>query len=68
MHDQGAAGILVDAGDSKRFLVLSSDSFIQDAFRNNAQEINFLALAAQGCHTKYPMENDRPGREVRGTR
>lgn len=61
-NDQ-AAGILVDAGGSKRFLVLSSHSFVQDAFRNNAQEMNLLALAAQGYNTKYPTENDWLGGE-----
>uniref|UniRef100_A0A8D0ESH5 Uncharacterized protein n=1 Tax=Strix occidentalis caurina TaxID=311401 RepID=A0A8D0ESH5_STROC len=60
LHDQGAAGIILDKGDSKKFLILSSDSFVQDAFRNNTQDINLLALAALGCNTKYPTENDWP--------
>ncbi|XP_074728974.1 uncharacterized protein LOC141945177 [Strix uralensis] len=60
LHDQGATGIILDEGDSKKFLILSSDSFVQDAFRNNTQDVNLLALAAQGCNTKYPTENDWP--------
>uniref|UniRef100_A0A8C0EDP0 Uncharacterized protein n=1 Tax=Bubo bubo TaxID=30461 RepID=A0A8C0EDP0_BUBBB len=60
LHDQGAAGIILDAGDSRRFLILCSDSFVQNAFRNNAQDTNLLALAALGCNNKYPTENDWP--------
>ena len=60
LHDQGAAGITLDERDSKKFLILSSDSFVQDAFRNNHQGIHLLALAALGCATKYPTENDWP--------
>uniref|UniRef100_A0A8C8EDA4 Uncharacterized protein n=1 Tax=Otus sunia TaxID=257818 RepID=A0A8C8EDA4_9STRI len=57
LHDQGAARITLDAEDSKRFLILSSHSFVQDAFWNNHQDTNLLALTDQGCHTKYRMEN-----------
>ena len=60
LQDQGEAGVTLDAGDSKKFLILSSDSFVQDAFRNNHQAIHLLALAALGCATKYPTENDWP--------
>lgn len=52
LHDQGASGITLDSGGSKKVLVLCLDSFVQDAkFRNKIYE------------TKYPTENDWPGSE-----
>ncbi|XP_074708824.1 uncharacterized protein LOC141935998 [Strix uralensis] len=60
LQDQGVAGVTLDAGDSKKFLILSSNAFVQDTFQNNDQDINLLALAALGCNTKYPPENDWP--------
>lgn len=51
LHDQGASGITLDSGGSKKLLVLSLDSFVQDAFRNKIHE------------SKYPTEKDWPGSE-----
>lgn len=42
----GASGITLDSEDSKKFLVLSLDSSVQDAFWNNTHNTNLLALAA----------------------
>lgn len=47
-YDQRASLITLDSGDSKKFLVLSLDSFVQDAFQNNIHGTNLLALAALG--------------------
>lgn len=63
LHDQGASGVTLDSGDSKKFLILSPDSFVQEPLRNNVQDVNLLALAVQGCNKKYPKENDWPGGE-----
>lgn len=45
LRDQGASGITLNSGGSKKFLVLSLDSFVQDAFHSNIHETDLLALA-----------------------
>ncbi|XP_008938420.1 PREDICTED: LOW QUALITY PROTEIN: zinc finger RNA-binding protein-like, partial [Merops nubicus] len=58
---KGASGISLDNADCRKFVTLSSDPLVQDAFRTNNASTNLLTLAAVGCKAKYPLDTAWPG-------
>ena len=58
--DAGAGGMTVDPTDCIRFLGISSNPFVQIAFRDYCQEgdstISLLDLTAQGWAKHHPMD------------
>lgn len=62
--DAGAGGVTGDPTGCIKFLGISSNLFVQIAFRDYSQEgdstISLLVLAAQGCAKHYPMDTKWP--------
>ncbi|XP_036618809.1 uncharacterized protein LOC118853055 [Trichosurus vulpecula] len=66
LSDQGAGGISVDGTDCMRFIGISHDPLVQQAFREHHQQgdgdsrTTLLALAAVGCNKRYDTDSMWP--------
>lgn len=58
LHDLRASGVKLDPDNVKKFVMLSSNSFVQDTFRGTEDETNLLAVVVEGCNRKYPTEGE----------
>lgn len=47
LHNLGVTGVGIDPGDSRKFMTWSSDSFIQEAFKETQLDTKLLSVVAE---------------------